>query len=259
MRTVNLYGVGPLIFGIMLTLVCSIALITRAGVIAQSLQSTALVEPPIIDPGPAGGPPSDAVVLFDGRDLSHWKAAAGGESKWLLKDGMMTVAPHSGNIATKEEFGDVQLHLEWATPAEVIGAGQGRGNSGVFLMGQYEVQILDSFGNKTYFDGQAGAIYKQYAPLVNASRGPGQWQTYDIIFHAPAFDPAGNVTRRGRLTVLHNGVLVQDNIELRGSTSLKGGPQPDNPEYKPHPPKAALVLQDHNNPIRFRNIWVRPL
>ncbi len=153
----------------------------------------------------------------------------------------------------------MQLHLEWATPAEAIGEGQGRGNSGVYLMGRYEVQILDSFNNKTYFGGQAGAIYKQYAPLVNASRGPGQWQTYDIVFHAPAFDAQGNVTKRGRVTVVHNGVLVQNNAELMGSTSQTGGPRPDQGEYKQHPPKAPLLLQDHHNPVRFWNIWVRSL
>ena len=256
MRTSNLPRRWPALFGIAFVLFCATALIARAYL---TNQSPALAEPAIIDPGPVGGPPSDAIALFDGRDLSRWNNVKGGEAKWLVQDGVMTVVPHSGSIATKQEFGDVQLHLEWATPAEVIGQGQGRGNNGVFLMGLYEVQILDSFNNKTYFDGQAAAIYKQYAPLVNASRGPGQWQTYDIIFHAPAFDPLGKVTKRGRVTVLHNGVLVQDNVEIMGATSLKGGTQPEQAEYKAHPPKAPLVLQDHNNPVRFRNIWVRPL
>jgi hypothetical protein len=245
--------------GIMVAIVGCTTFISRAYFPSPSVQSPPLTEPAIIDPGPFGGPPSDAIVLFDGRDLSHWNSVKGGEAKWLAKDGVMTVVPHSGNIATKQEFGDVQLHLEWATPEAVIGEGQGRGNSGVFLMGQYEVQILDSFQNQTYFDGQAAAIYKQYAPLVNASRAPGQWQRFDIIFHAPAFDGQGKVTKRGRVTVLHNGVLVQDNVEILGSTSLKGGAQHDTPEYKAHPPKAPLVLQDHNNPVRFRNIWIRPL
>jgi hypothetical protein len=255
MQGVDLPARGSAIVGITVALVCCTAFLTRAYVASQSPSA----EPAIINPGPAGGPPSDAIVLFDGKDLSGWNNVKGGEAKWLVKDGAMTVVARSGSIATKQEFGDVQLHLEWATPAEVVGEGQGRGNSGVFLMGQYEVQILDSFNNKTYFGGQAGAIYKQYAPLVNAVRAPGQWQTYDIIFHAPAFDAQGNVTKRGRITVLHNGVLVHNDVELMGSTSLKGGPQYDKPEYKPHPPKAPLVLQDHNNPVRFRNIWVRPL
>ncbi|MCM3871154.1 MAG: DUF1080 domain-containing protein [Pyrinomonadaceae bacterium] len=255
MQTQDLHGRGPVMFGIMVALVSCTAFITRAYVANQG----PLAEPVIIDPGPVGGPPSDAIVLFDGKELSGWNNVKGGEAKWVVKDGVMTVVPRSGSIATKLEFGNVQLHLEWSTPAEVVSEGQGRGNSGVYLMGRYEVQILDSFNNKTYFGGQAGAIYKQYAPLVNASRAPGQWQTYDIIFHAPTFDEQGSVTKRGRITVLHNGVLVQNNVELMGSTSLRGGAQYDQPEYKPHPPKAPLVLQDHNNPVRFRNIWVRPL
>jgi Domain of Unknown Function (DUF1080) len=259
MRTADLPGRWSAMLAIMVTLVSCTAFISRAHFTNQSSPSGPPSEPVIVDAGPVGGPPSDAIVLFDGKDLSHWNNVKGGEAKWQVKDGVMIIVPHSGNIATKQEFGDVQLHLEWATPAEVIGAGQGRGNSGVFLMGQYEVQILDSFENKTYFDGQAAAIYKQYQPLVNASRAPGQWQAYDIIFHAPSFDDQGKVTKRGRVTVLHNGVLVQDNVEIMGSTSLKGGAQHDNPEYKQHPPKAPLVLQDHNNPVRFRNIWVRPL
>ena len=255
MQGVNVPRRWPTLVGITVALVCCTAFITRAYVANQS----PLAEPAIIDPGPVGGPPSDAIVLFDGKDLSGWDSVKGAEAKWLVKDGAVTVMPRSGSIATKQEFGDVQLHLEWATPAEVVGEGQGRGNSGVYLMGRYEVQILDSFNNKTYFGGQAGAIYKQYAPLVNASRAPGQWQTYDIIFHAPHVDEQGNVTKRGRITVLHNGVLVQNNVELVGSTSLKGGAQHDKPEYKAHPPKAPLVLQDHHDPVRFRNIWVRPL
>jgi hypothetical protein len=258
MLTPNLPRRWPAKFGLILALVGCSALITRADFAHQSLQSRP-AEPVIIDPGPVAGPPSDAIVLFDGKDLSAWNNVNGGEAKWLVKDGIMTVVPRSGSITTKQEFGDVQLHLEWATPAEVVGEGQGRGNSGVYLMGRYEVQILDSFNNQTYFGGQAGAIYKQYAPLVNASRAPGLWQTYDIIFHAPAFDAQGGVTKRGRVTVLHNGVLVQDNVEILGATSQKGGPQPDIPDYKPHPAKASLLLQDHHNPVRFRNIWVRPL
>ena len=147
----------------------------------------------------------------------------------------------------------MQLHIEWATPAEVKGAGQGRGNSGVFLQDRYEIQVLDSYNNKTYFNGQAGSVYKQYAPLVNASRRPGEWQTYDIIYHAPVFDESGNVTKRATVTVLHNGVLVQDHVEILGSTS-----HDKPPAYTKHG-KAPLSLQDHGNPVRFRNIWVRPL
>jgi hypothetical protein len=212
-----------------------------------------MVEPKVIDPGPVGGPPSDAIVLFNGNDLSQWSSKAGGPAKWEVKDGVVTVT-RTGDIVSKQEFGDVQLHVEWATPAEVKGEGQGRGNSGVFLQSRYEVQVLDSYQNKTYFHGQAGGVYKQYPPLVNACRKPGEWQAYDIIFHAPAFDDAGNVSRRATMTVLHNGVLIQDNVQVQGTTTHEG-----DPKYTKHPPKAPIQLQDHGNPVRYRNIWVRPL
>ena len=206
-------------------------------------------EPKVIKPG---SPPSDAIVLFDGKDLSKWRSGNGGEAKWEIKDGVMTVNG-TGSIFTKEEFGDCQLHVEWATPAEIKGEGQGRGNSGVYIQNRYEVQVLDSYNNKTYFHGQAGALYKQHAPLVNACRPPGEWQTYDIIFHAPRFD-GDKLVKPARVTVLHNGVLIQDNTELLGTTSHAG-----DPKYEPHPLKQPLQLQDHSNPVRFRNIWIRPL
>lgn len=213
-------------------------------------------EPPVITPGAKpGDAPSDAIVLFDGKDLSGWKSLRdGGPAKWEVKDGFMQVVRGTGDIITKQEFGDCQLHVEWATPAEVRGESQGRGNSGVFLMGHYEVQVLDSFQNPTYFHGQAGSVYKQHAPLVNASRKPGEWQYYDIIFSAPEFDEIGKVTRRARVTVFHNGVLVQNNVEIYGETWHDRAPQ-----YIAHPSKGGLKLQDHGNPMRFRNIWVRPL
>jgi hypothetical protein len=211
-------------------------------------------EPKIIDPGPVGGPPSDAIVLFNGKDLSAWKGMDGRDARWELKDGAMMVVRGTGDIVTKQEFGDVQLHVEWATPAEVKGEGQGRGNSGVFLQSRYEVQVLDSFQNKTYFNGQAAAIYKQHVPLVNASRKPGEWQTYDIIFHSPAFDDSGKVTKRATITVFHNGVLVQDNVEIQGTTTHEG-----DPVYTKHAPKAPVRLQDHGDAVRYRNIWVREL
>jgi hypothetical protein len=205
-------------------------------------------EPKVIVPGSAGSPPSDAVVLFDGTSLNAWH---NGE-KWHIADGVATV--QGGGISTKDAFGDCQLHLEWATPSEVSGSGQGRGNSGIFFGGRYEVQILDSYENVTYFDGQAAAVYKTKPPLVNASRGPGEWQTYDIIYHAPRFDPHGNLLKPGYLTVLHNGVLVQDHTELLGTTAWDSPPR-----YEPHDVKQPLSIQDHGNPMRFRNIWVREL
>ncbi len=208
------------------------------------------VEPKIINPGP---PPSDAIVLFDGKDLSKWQSAKEGEAKWDIKDGAMVVN-NTGSIQTKEGFGDCQFHIEWATPTEVKGEGQGRGNSGIFFQGRYEVQILDSYENKTYFHGQAGSIYKQHVPLVNASRKPGEWQTYDIIFRAPKFNEDGSVEQSGRFTVLHNGVLVQDHAEILGRTTHIGAPK-----YQKHPDKEPILLQDHGDPVRFRNIWIRPL
>ena len=211
---------------------------------------TANVEPKIIDAGP---PPSDAIVLFDGKDLEQWENDKNGPAKWLVKDGVLTVAPHAGYIHTKQAFGSCQLHLEWATPAEVSGDGQGRGNSGVFLQGRYEIQVLDSYNNKTYFNGQAGALYGQYSPLVNACRRPGEWQTYDIIYHAPQFAPDGSLKQPGTVTVLQNGVLVQDHVTVLGT--LKNGPL----KYEPHGAKEPLALQDHGNPVRYRNIWIREL
>lgn len=206
------------------------------------------LEPKVIDPGPVGGPPSDAVVLFDGKDLSKW---TNGE-KWEIKDGF-AVARETG-ITTKDSFGDCQVHLEWAAPAEVTGEGQGRGNSGLYLMGRYEVQILDSYDNKTYFDGQAASIYKQHPPLVNACRKPGEWQSYDILFTAPRFDEQGMLKRPGYVTVLHNGVVVQNHFELLGGTFYEKPPA-----YEAHPPKAPMYIQFHGNPVRFRNIWVRDI
>ncbi|MCI0488376.1 MAG: DUF1080 domain-containing protein [Blastocatellia bacterium] len=215
------------------------------------------MEPSIVTPGRTdSASPSDAIVLFDGKDLSKWRSAreGGGEAKWQVREGYMQVQPGTGDIATREEFGDCQLHIEWATPAEVKGEGQGRGNSGVFLMERYEVQVLDSYNNKTYYHGQAGAVYKQYAPIVNASRGPGEWQSYDIIFKAPRFDEQGKVIERARMTVLHNGVLIQNNVEIYGNTWH------DEPAlYIAHGPKASIKLQDHGDLLRYRNIWIRPL
>jgi hypothetical protein len=208
-------------------------------------------EPPVIDPGPVGGPPSDAIVLFDGKDLSKWRGEKKDIPGWKVESGYMEVGPGTGNIFSREEFGDIQLHVEWAAPAEVKGEGQGRGNSGVYLLGRYEIQVLDCYQNKTYPDGQTAAFYGNAAPLVNACRKPGEWQIYDIVFHAPKTGPDGQV-EPGSFTVFHNGVLVQDHILIKGepttAASLKGAAV-----------KGPLVLQDHGNPVRFRNIWLRKL
>lgn len=209
--------------------------------------------PPVVTPAPtfshAAGAPADAIVLFDGKDLSAWKADNGGEPKWKLVDGAMQV--NGGGMMTREEFGDIQLHLEWASPAEVKGDGQGRGNSGVYFQGRYEIQVLDSYQNPTYFNGQASAFYGHSAPLVNASRKPGEWQTYDIVFHAPKPAQDGKI-QPGSFTVLHNGVLVQDHIPIPGTATTAAA-------FTGVAPRGPLVLQDHGNPVRYRNIWIRKL
>jgi hypothetical protein len=210
-------------------------------------------EPPIVDPGDATTAPSDAIVLFDGNDLSEWEGKDG-PPRWRVEDGAVTVVAETGDLKTSRAFGSVQLHIEWRTPAVVQGEGQGRGNSGVFLMGLYEVQVLDSYDNRTYSNGQAGSIYKQHIPEVNASRPPGEWQAYDIIFMAPRFESDGTLERPATMTVLHNGVLIQNHVTLRGPTRFRG-----EPEYEVHPARLPLTLQDHGNPVSFRNIWVREL
>lgn len=203
-------------------------------------------EPKVVAPGSEpGAPPADAVVLFDGKDLSKWVNG----DKWLVKDGYAVV--QKTDITTKDSFGDYQLHLEFATPEVVKGSGQGRGNSGVFLSNRYEVQVLDSFGNKTYFDGMCAALYKQMPPMVNASRGPGQWQTYDIFYTAPRFEDK-KLTKPGYVTLVHNGVLVHNHYELQGNTWFDRAPA-----YEPHPAKQPIRLQNHGDPVKYRNIWLR--
>ncbi|MCY2989572.1 MAG: DUF1080 domain-containing protein [Planctomycetota bacterium] len=203
-------------------------------------------EPPVVEPGTAGGAPSDAIVLFDGRDLSQWD---GGEN-WEIKDGYATSCKNG--ITSKQAFGDCQLHLEFATPERVEGAGQGRGNSGVYMMNKYEIQVLDSYQNPTYFDGACGSVYKQQPPTVNVCRKPGEWQTYDILFTAPRFDDAGKVVKPAYVTILQNGVLIQNHFELLGDSSYVRAPL-----YQKHPERLPMHLQFHGNPVRFRNIWLR--
>lgn len=212
-------------------------------------------EAPVISPGKTSmDPPSDAIILFDGKDLSKWKAKDGGDVKWTVEGGAMTVKPGTGEITTKESFGDCQLHIEWRTPSVVKGEGQGRGNSGIFLMSNYELQILDNFNNKTYSNGQAGSIYKQLIPLANASRKPGEWQTYDVIFTAPRFSDKGLLISAAKITVLHNGVLVQNNASIWGGTQYIGIAG-----YDAHADKLPIILQDHGDLVSFRNIWIRNL
>ncbi len=203
--------------------------------------------PAIIQPGEADSDaPSDAIILFDGTDLSKWN---NGEN-WPVKDGLAFSG--KGKIVSKEEFGDCQVHVEWSAPLPVKGKGQGRGNSGIFLMDKYEIQVLDSYENETYHDGQAGAIYKQTPPAVNAMRPPGQWNTYDIYWTAPRFADDGSLKSPAYITAVHNGVLILNHFELKGDT-----PYNRPPEYRAHAPQGPISIQDHGNPVRFRNIWVR--
>jgi hypothetical protein len=215
-------------------------------------------KPPVVEVGPApaepAAPPSDATVLFDGKDLSAWQSDNGGDAPWRVVEGAMEVVAGSGGIHTRAGFGDVQLHIEWRAPTPPESEGQDRGNSGVFLMGFYEVQVLDSYQNETYADGQAAAVYGQHPPLANAMRPPGEWQVYDIVFHRPRFAAGGTVESPTRVTVFHNGVLVQNNVELMGRTVHR-----ERARYEPHEDALPLGLQDHGAPVQFRNIWVRPL
>lgn len=220
--------------------------------------------PKVVTPGnPNSAPPSDAVVLFNGHDIAQWEASKDhSPAHWNVHDGVLTVDKASGNIQTKQKFKSYQLHLEWQEPKDITGEGQGRGNSGVFLASTgpgdegYEVQIMDSYKNPTYVNGQAGSVYKQAAPLVNAARTPGEWQTYDIVWTAPVFAADGTVKTPAYVTLFHNGVLVQNHTELAGETFYIG-----KPKYKAYT-EAPIKLQahgDHSSPISFRNIWVRPL
>jgi len=216
-------------------------------------------QPRIVAPGTEstqerpGHPPADAVILFDGSSLDGWASMDGSPAGWKLEGGYMEVVPRTGNIKTRAEFGDCQLHLEWAAPTVVKGESQGRGNSGVFLMGLYEIQVLDCYENPTYPDGTTAAIYGQFPPLVNACRRPGDWQTYDIVWIAPRFD-GDRLVSPARVTVFHNGIVVHHCTELIGRTTHR-----QVGTYAPHPPVGSLVLQDHGDLVRYRNIWFRPL
>lgn len=213
--------------------------------------------PPVVQPVQAELPapvPADAIVLFGGGDLEAWQKPDGSAAPWQVGDGYFQVTPGTGTVQTRQEFGDVQLHVEWASPAPPQGTNQDRGNSGVFLMGRYEIQVLDSYESESYADGQASAIYGQYPPLANATRPPGEWQAYDVFFRRPRFSAEGALLEPARVTVVHNGILVQNNEEILGPTSyMQFSP------YEAHPDEGPIQLQDHGHPVRFRNIWVRPL
>lgn len=230
---------------------CGITLLIAAdSAVAQEWKSgVEWQEPPLVTPGATNdAAPSDAVVLFDGTNLDQW---IDGEN-WLVADGV--AIPQKSQITSKQHFGDMQLHIEWSSPTEIHGEGQGRGNSGIFLMGLYEVQVLDSFENTTYFDGQAGSIYKQTAPLANAMRKPGEWNYYDLVFTVPKFKGNGDIDQPGHVTLIQNGVLMLNHFELMGPTNFI-----DAPHYKPHAETGPISLQFHGDPVRFRNIWVREI
>ena len=213
-------------------------------------------QPLVVTPGEGTKPPSDAIVLFDGKDLSAWQHPNGGEAKWKVENGFFTVVRGTGTIQTKRMFGSCQLHIEWRSPAEVDPqkTGQGRGNSGIFLQNTYELQVLDGYNNPTYSNGGAGSIYKQTPPMVNACRKPGEWQVFDIIYTAPVFcGTKDEVISPARITVIHNGILIHNNTIIKGNTPYVGLPI-----YKPHG-RLPLSLQDHGDPVSFRNIWIRDL
>ncbi len=223
-------------------------------------------QPAVVTPGATfsqGAPaPSDAEVLFDGHGLAKWESVHGTEATWNTHDDFVETAPKGGGIRTKGKWADFQLHVEWASPNPPHGTDQARGNSGILINNMYEVQVLDSYQNKTYSDGQAGAIYGQSPPLVNACKPPGEWQTYDILFESPRWNEKGELVKKAVITVLHNGVVIQNHYELVGMTDGI------NPELHwrspskyppPHPPEVFIQLQDHNNPVRFRNIWIRSM
>ncbi len=250
--------------GCLLPVVLLVGIAGSAAKQKYSVHDKTRPHPPVVTPAPQfGQPPSDAIILFNGKDLSQWRSDRGnGEAKWKIVDNdYMVIPPKAGSIHTEKVFGNCQLHVEWKTPEGVPAnvTDQNRSNSGVFLMGRYEIQVLDSYTddnyktNSTYADGQAAAIYGSHPPMVNATRKPGEWQTYDIAFLRPIFDEKGNVGRKARVTVFHNGVCVQNNVEIEGTTTHK-----IKAKYTPHG-EGPIGLQDHGNPIAYRNIWIREL
>ncbi len=275
------------ISSLVIALLCSLSLANAQEVLQLDWQELQKTKPwlkseqwePVpekVTPGFLTAPPSDAIVLFDGTDLSAWHKPEHGygarmdqvasileaklkhpsftDAEWDVKDGALIVKPGGGAIETKQSFGDIQLHLEWLSPEDPGKKDQQYSNSGVFLMSLYEVQVLNSYENETYPNGQAGSVYKQHIPLVNASRPPGEWQSYDILFSAPRFHEDGTLKKAAHLTVLHNGVVIQNHVKLKGPCVYIGEPY-----YIPHPEKMPLLLQDHGDKVRFRNIWVREL
>jgi len=210
--------------------------------------------PPKISTGQYPAAPSDAIVLFDGNNLNQWHSKNDGSAaRWKVENGYLEVVSGSGNIASNSKFADMQLHIEWSSPTDIVSKGQGRGNSGIFLQERYELQVLDSYESKIYANGQAGSIYKQSIPLVNATAAPGQWNSYDVIYRAPAFNKDGLKISSAYITVLHNGVLIQNHTEITGTTEYIG--LPTNNAHG----KGSIVLQDHSNPVRYKNIWLREL
>ncbi|MFD2036067.1 DUF1080 domain-containing protein [Belliella marina] len=244
--------------GVMLALCSASPLMAQQKDIKLPPEATEFWEPVPrkVDPGKQNHEaPSDAIVIFDGKNLDSFVSNRdGAPAAWKVENNAMTVNPKSGDIKTKEAFGDMQLHIEWASPTVIKGEGQGRGNSGVLIMGMYEVQVLDSYESRTYSNGQAASIYKQYPPLVNATKAPGEWNTYDIFFTAPRFNKDGMLISPAKVTVIHNGILVQNAVELKGPTEYIGIPN-----YKAHDEELPFVLQDHGDLVSFRNIWVRRL
>lgn len=242
-------------FPLLLLFPCAVAVHAQSPLSSWPQHAKNRPSPTVVRPGPfvSQFPPADAIVLFDGMSLAKW-THEGKPAQWRVVDRAFEVVPNTGTLSTRDSFGDVQLHIEWMSPNPVRGSDQDRGNSGVFFAGRYEVQILDSYNNPTYPDGQAASLYGQFPPLVNASRPPGEWQAYDIVYHRPRFDASGKLLKAARFTVLQNGVLVQDNMELVGPTANQS-----RPPYEAHADRLPISLQDHGHPVRFRNVWVRNL